>query len=165
MKKKILIGIALVVVLAQLYRPERNISATPAGEFDIAKTYNVPQNVQQILDVACYDCHSNNTRYPWYANIQPVASFMANHVDEGKHELNFNEFTKRRVAIQNHKLEEVVEMIKEGEMPISSYTITHTDARLTTEQKQTLINWATSIMDTLKATYPADSLVLKRRGS
>ena len=165
MKKKILIGIALVVVLAQLYRPERNISATPAGEFDIANTYNVPQNVQQILDVACYDCHSNNTRYPWYANIQPVASFMANHVDEGKHELNFNEFTKRRVAIQNHKLEEVVEMIKEGEMPISSYTITHTDARLTTEQKQTLINWATSIMDTLKATYPADSLVLKRKRS
>jgi len=165
MKKKILIVVALMIVCAQLYRPERNISATPAGEFDIAKKYPVPDNVQQILNVSCYDCHSNNTRYPWYVNIQPIASFMANHVDEAKHELNFNEFTKRSVAVQNHKLEEVVEMIKEGEMPLSSYTITHSDAHLTQEQKQTLINWATSIMDTLKATYPADSLVLKRKGS
>jgi hypothetical protein len=115
------------------------------------------------LDVGCNDCHSNLTRYPWYANIQPIASWLANHVNEGKRELNFSEFTKRKIAVQNHKFEEIIEMVKEGKMPLGSYTWVHRDAALTEAQKQTLTQWAQACMDTLQAQYPADSLVLKRK--
>ncbi|MEY3874712.1 MAG: hypothetical protein RL363_1433, partial [Bacteroidota bacterium] len=112
---------------------------------------------------ACADCHSNKTAYPWYASIQPAAFWLADHVKEGKREFNFNEFAGYRIAKQNHKLEEVIEQIKEGEMPLYSYTLIHRDAKLTDAEKATLINWCQNIMDTLKATYPADSLILKRK--
>ena len=95
--------------------------------------------------------------------MQPIASWLAWHVNDGKRHLNFSEFTNRRVAIQNHKFEEIIENLKEGEMPLNSYTWTHKDARLSDEQKQLITAWAQSNMDTLKAHYPVDSLVLRRR--
>jgi predicted GTPase len=84
-------------------------------------------------------------------------------VEEGKRKLNFSEFTKRRVAVQNHKFEEIIEVVKEGEMPMKSYTWTHRDAVLTDAQRTLITNWAQAMMDTLQAQYPADSLVLKRK--
>ena len=161
--KSILYALLAILVLAQLIRPERNQSGNET--YGIRTKYPVPEQVDAILKVACNDCHSNYTRYPWYANIQPVSGWLAHHVEEGKEHLNFSEFTNLKVAIQNHKLEETIEMIKEGEMPLGSYTWTHRDAVLDENQKQLLINWAQSIMHTLKANYPADSLVMKRRRS
>jgi hypothetical protein len=118
-----------------------------------------------MLEVACNDCHSNKTRYPWYSNVQPVAWWLAGHVNDGKRHLNFSEFTKRKIAVQNHKFEEIVEMVKEHEMPLSSYTFagTHPDAELTDEQRVAITDWATTQMDSLKKWYPADSLVLRRQ--
>lgn len=159
--KPLLLGLLAILALAQFYRPERNLSNDQSHH--ISAKYPVPAEVNAILEVACNDCHSNLTRYPWYANVQPVASWLAHHVDEGKRELNFSTFTQRKVAVQNHKLEEIIEMVKEGEMPLGSYTWTHRDAVLSDAQKQLLVQWAEACMDTLKANYPADSLVLKRR--
>lgn len=159
--KPLLLGLLAILALAQFYRPERNLSNNQSHH--ISAKYPVPAEVNAILEVACNDCHSNLTRYPWYANVQPVASWLAHHVDEGKRELNFSTFTQRKVAVQNHKLEEIIEMVKEGEMPLGSYTWTHRDALLSDAQKQLLVQWAEACMDTLKANYPADSLVLKRR--
>lgn len=159
--KPLLLGLLAILALAQFYRPERNLSNDQSHH--ISAKYPVPAEVNAILEVACNDCHSNLTRYPWYANVQPVASWLAHHVDEGKRELNFSTFTQRKVAVQNHKLEEIIEMVKEGEMPLGSYTWTHRDALLSDAQKQLLVQWAEACMDTLKANYPADSLVLKRR--
>jgi Haem-binding domain len=86
-------------------------------------------------------------------------------VKEGKAHLNFSEFTKRRIAVQNHKLEEITEMVKEKEMPLPSYTYLglHPEANLTDEQRATITLWAQSQMAMLAAKYPADSLVLRRR--
>jgi hypothetical protein len=84
-------------------------------------------------------------------------------VKEGKKELNFSDFTNRKVAIQNHKFEEIIEMVKEGEMPLDSYTWTHKDAKLSPEQRTTITTWAQAMMDTLSAHYPVDSLVLRRK--
>ena len=161
MLKKILIVLALVLVVIQFIRPTQNLSANTAK--DISTLYPMPSDVKLIVDKACADCHSNKTAYPWYASIQPVAFWLADHVNEGKREFNFNEFAGYRIAKQNHKLEEVIEQIKEGEMPLYSYTLIHRDAKLTDAEKATLINWCQHIMDTLKATYPADSLILKRK--
>ena len=162
MKKKILLALLAALVVIQFFRPEKNDSNNQL--YHISKKYEVPADVAAILKDGCDDCHSNKTEYPWYANIQPVAWWLAGHVNEGKKHLNFSDFTSRKIAIQNHKLEETIEMVEEKEMPLKSYTWLglHSKANLSDAQRQTLINWAKAQMDTLKAQYPADSLVLKR---
>ncbi len=165
MKKALRIAglvILAALVVIQFIRPERNLSNDQT--YALEKTYPVPADVKLILKTACNDCHSNNTEYPWYANLQPVAWFLDDHVQEGKRHLNFSTFTSMKVAVQNHKMEEVIEQVKEGEMPLESYTIIHRDAILTQDQQVALTSWAESIMDNLHANYPADSLVLRRPG-
>lgn len=163
MIKKIALGIGVVLILIQFIRPEKNISDD--NTYDITTQYAVPADVKQVLQVACRDCHSNKTAYPWYNDIQPVAFFLAHHVVDGKKHLNFSTFTKLPIAVQNHKLEEVIETVEEKEMPLESYTALglHKEANLTDAQRQLIIDWARTQMATLKATYPADSLVMKRR--
>jgi hypothetical protein len=159
--KRILLILLVVFLVLQAFRPAKNTSNDSSK--DISKSYIVPENVQQILTKACYDCHSNHTRYPWYSEVQPVGWWLADHVKDGKKELNFNEFDKYRIARQYKKLEECIEQIKEGKMPLPSYTITHKDAILTEAEKQILYNWCEILRDTIKVSYPADSLVIKRK--
>jgi hypothetical protein len=159
--KKLLIVLLVVFVVAQAFRPEKNDSNDTSK--DISKSYVVPENVKTILAKACNDCHSNNTRYPWYAEIQPVAWWINDHVKDGKKHLNFNEFDGYRIARQYKKLEECIEEVKEGEMPLSSYTIIHKDAKLSDDEKQILFTWCEIVRDSIKARYPADSLVIKKK--
>jgi hypothetical protein len=159
--KRILVLLLVIFLLAQIYRSPKNLSGDTTH--DISKSYQVPEDVHAILVKACFDCHSNKTRYPWYAEIQPVGLWLADHIRDGKREINFNEFSSYRVAKQYRKLEEGIDEVKSGGMPLPSYTITHTDAKLSETEKTTLINWFESIRDTLRARYPADSLVIKRR--
>jgi Haem-binding domain len=160
--KQLLIVLVLVFIIIQFFRPEKNIS-TGAAPNDITAKYTVPKNVQQILKTSCYDCHSNNTNYPWYNNIQPVAWWLKNHVDEGKRELNFSEFGTYRIGRQYKKLEEINSEVKEGEMPLSSYTLIHTGAKLSSDQKLAVATWVTSLRDSIKAQYPEDSLKRPQR--
>ncbi len=164
MIKKILLALAAVLVLIQFIRPEKNISDIQTNA--MATKYPMSPEIASTLQIACYDCHSNKTTYPWYANIQPVAWWLNHHVEEGKHEINFSDFTSKRIAYQNHKLEEIAEQIEKKEMPLSSYTYfgLHPQANLSDAQRQQLISWARVQMDSIKAHYPADSLVLRRRG-
>jgi hypothetical protein len=164
-KSKILLIIVAVLLLIQFIRPDKNLSADETKS--MATKYEIPESVNSILQKSCYDCHSNKTAYPWYSEIQPVGWWLSNHVEEGKGELNFSTFTTRPLAVQNHKLEEIVEMVEEGEMPLPSYTWLglHPEANLTAQEKQEIIGWAKAQMDVLKQTYPPDSLVLKRRGT
>ena len=159
--KKILISLGVILLLLQFVRPTKNLSDDQSQHLNTK--YAVPEDVQAILTTACNDCHSNKTVYPWYAEIQPVGLWLANHVNEGKRHLNFSTFASRKIAIQNHKFEEVIEMVKEGEMPMASYTLIHRDAILSDAQRERLTSWAQAMMDTLKVHYPADSLVLRRR--
>ncbi len=159
--KKILIGLLVIFVVAQAFRPAKNNSGVKTK--DISVSYVVPEDVKAILAKACNDCHSNNTRYPWYAEIQPAAWWLSDHIKDGKRKMNFNEFDGYRIARQYKKLEECIEQVKEGEMPLSSYTVIHKDAILTDAEKQTLFNWCEVIRDSIKARYPADSLVIKKK--
>jgi hypothetical protein len=163
--KKVLktIGIALLVilVLVQFYpRPTKNIGL---ASNDISVSHVVPTAVKELLNTSCYDCHSNTTVYPWYANIQPVAWWLNEHVVDGKKELNFSEFGNYNLARQFHKLEEVTEVIETNEMPLQSYTIIHGDAKLSPEEKQVLLTWAADLRQTMKNKYPADSLIRKKK--
>ncbi|MHA8088278.1 heme-binding domain-containing protein [Aquirufa sp. Wall-65K1] len=163
MKKKILITLIVVLVGIQFIRQEKNESDDQT--FAISKKYLVPENVNHILQVACNDCHSNKSTYPWYHNIQPVGFFLTHHINDGKKHLNLSSFTQLPIAVQNHKLEEIVETVEEKEMPMESYTYfgLHPEANLSQEQREVLISWAKAQMDSLKAHYPADSLVMKKR--
>ena len=146
--KRILWALAVVLVLIQFYRPEKNISKEQSINA-IELHYNVPQNVGTILRTSCYDCHSNNTKYPWYNNVQPVAIWLDEHINDGKKHLNFDEFNAYPLDRKRKKLKEISETIEENEMPLSSYTIIHGDAKLSEADKKALTNWANSLSDGL----------------
>jgi hypothetical protein len=163
MLKKISVAVLILLIGVQFIPYEKNTTNDLA--FDISKSYDVPDNIQTIFKSACNDCHTNNTVYPWYSNIEPVGYWLNNHVLDGKRHLNFSEFTKRPLAVQNHKLEEVIEMVEEGEMPLEDYTNfgLHSEANLSQDQREEIMDWAKSQMAMLAAIYPADSLVMKKR--
>ncbi|HTE33870.1 MAG TPA: heme-binding domain-containing protein [Chryseolinea sp.] len=163
MIRKLLIALLVVMILIQFIRPAKNLSNDDT--YALSTKYHVPDSVQRILQVACNDCHSNRTQYPWYAEIQPVAWWLNHHVTDGKRHLNYSEFASSNLARQNHKFEETIEEVKEHGMPLPSYTWfgLHGKADLTDDQRKMLIDWAQAQMDTLKAHYPPDSLIMKRR--
>jgi len=147
----------IALVLIQFFRPAKNIREGDQPNA-ISKKFQVSADVKIILDKACMDCHSNNTRYPWYSNIQPVAWWLNNHVIDGRKELNFDEYITRRPRFQYRRMEQMIDLVKKKEMPLDSYTWTHKDAILTEEEKTRLYDWAKSVMNALEAQYPIDSL-------
>lgn len=162
MFKKVLLALLMLLIIIQFIHPSRNISKKEQPD-NIAHAFKVPAEVKTILDKACMDCHSNNTRYRWYFKIQPVDWWLTHHVNEGKQELNFDEYTNKSLRYQYHKMESTVDLVKKGEMPLDSYLWIHKDAILTEQEKNTLINWAQGITNEMKAKYPADSLVRRKR--
>jgi hypothetical protein len=151
----------LAFIIIQFIRPAKNKSEGISSN-DISKIYPVPENVQAILKTSCYDCHSNNTVYPWYAKIQPVAWWLNDHIVEGKRELNFSEFASYRIGKQFRKLDEINGQVKHDEMPLETYLWIHKNAKLDNDQKLILANWVSAVRDSIKANYPADSLVKKK---
>jgi len=149
-KKILFIGL-IIFLLIQLYQPARNISFEQDITGNFTKVYNVPKNVEIILRTSCYDCHSNNTYYPWYSYIQPARFFMERHIKEGKEELNFNEFGNYSKRRQNSKLKAISKEIKSNEMPLSSYTLIHKNAILTASQKKKVLDWINKIEDRISS--------------
>jgi len=136
--------IALFLIVIQFFDTDKNIATVPS-ENAIEKHYVVPGHVQGLLKTSCYDCHSNNTAYPWYSNIQPVKWWLADHVNSGKRHLNFDEFNTYTKEKKLKKLDEVAETVKEGEMPLSSYTIIHHNAKLSSTDKSEIEKWVVQV--------------------
>lgn len=139
-KRNILIGIVALFLLMQLFRIDKSIKPVDSRKDVIAMT-QPNGDVSSLLKTACYDCHSNQPSYPWYTNIAPVSWWIKHHIDEGQHELNFSEWGSYSEKRKNHKLEECIEMIEEGEMPMASYTWMHKEAKLTDAQKLKLVEF------------------------
>ncbi|MFT3869885.1 MAG: heme-binding domain-containing protein [Nibricoccus sp.] len=144
--KKIAVGITVVFVTLQFFRPDRPPLPTSSQE-DLITVHPPPPGVRETLVSACYDCHSNQTRYPWYASIQPVAWFLDHHVEEGRMHINFSEFggLPPRRALQ--VLEACGDEVAEKGMPLWSYTLAHPEARLTEAQRADLVAWVTKLAD------------------
>jgi hypothetical protein len=157
MLKRILIVIVIILVIIQFIRPTKNVHPGTQPN-SIMNKYPASAEVKGILEKTCYDCHSNNTRYPWYNNIQPVAWWLNNHIKDGKRSLNFDEFLTYPANRQAKKMKQVIDEVKEGEMPLSSYTIIHKDAKLTDPEKQALLGWASGVQNSygLPTEKPAD---------
>jgi hypothetical protein len=161
-KLKILLALVVAAIIAiQFIRPSKNISAEISDKH-ISKPFSRPHDVQMIFENACFDCHSNNTRYPWYANVQPVAWFIRHDVEEGTKHLNFSEFGAGRLRRQFHKLEEIEEQMSAKEMPPIAYQWMHDEAKLTDVQRTRLIEWSNAAREDMKARYPIDSLMRRK---
>lgn len=135
------IGLGTLLTLLQFIRPSLN-NGNIHSPNHINSLVMVSDTIESIIQKSCYDCHSNQTNYPWYTQIQPIGFWLNHHVDEGKEELNFSEFATYKRKKQLHKLDEIIEMVEEKEMPLNSYTWIHTKATLTPEEQNILINWA-----------------------
>jgi hypothetical protein len=161
MFKRILLFLLIVLVVVQFIHPKRNKTDGEQPNY-IGKMYTVPEDVHSILAKACLDCHSNNTRYPWYCSFQPFDWWIAGHIRNGKNGLNLDEFINRSLRFQYNKMKDVVDLVKKDEMPLNSYLWIHKDAKLSVDEKSKIINWANAIRDSMKAKYPIDSLVKKK---
>jgi hypothetical protein len=140
MKKKILLGLLFILVIIQFFRIDKsNPEINMVNDF--IKINNPPEEIATLLKTSCYDCHSNTTKYPWYSNVSPISWWVKHHIDEAREELNFSEWGSFKAKRKDHKLEEAIEELEEGEMPLNSYTWTHSEANLTAEQKTELLNW------------------------
>ena len=140
MVKKILIGLLIIFLVAQLFQPGQN-KGSATGPNDITQVVQVTTNELTVLKKSCYDCHSNHSDYPWYDRISPVSWWVADHIEHGKLELNFTEFKTYSTKKQLHKLEEIRETIEENVMPLESYLIMHGDAKLSDAEKKLIIDW------------------------
>ncbi|QOD61848.1 heme-binding domain-containing protein [Polaribacter haliotis] len=146
---KIIAIVALVVLLGIQFIPTERNQSDIVPKTDFMLVHNVPKKIQDKLQVSCYDCHSNNTAYPWYNKIQPVAWFLENHVKNGKAELNFSEWGSLSSRRKASKLQSIIKQIESGEMPLNSYTLIHKDAKFSSEETNEIINFIAQLKDSL----------------
>ncbi|MAZ25488.1 MAG: hypothetical protein CL868_00215 [Cytophagaceae bacterium] len=138
--------VALVVI--QFFPMNRNQSES-VPETDFMSVNTVPANIQNKIEVSCYDCHSNNTEYPWYNRVQPVAWFLEDHIKDGKAELNFNEWGDYSDRRKNSKLRSIISQVEDDEMPLDSYTFIHRDAKFSESEKKEIIKYLTKLKNNL----------------
>lgn len=142
--KKILLLLLIAFVIAQFFGPEKNEGDLASVEPFLTET-NPPEDVKLILKSACFDCHSNHTRYPWYSNITPVNYWLADHVRHGKGDFNVSEWEGASLKKRDHKFEELIEMVEAKEMPLPSFTWVHLEAKLTDDQIASVVAWAKQV--------------------
>jgi hypothetical protein len=145
--RRAMLGLCVLIVAIQFVRPARtNPPVIQANTIEAAM--NVPPAVEQILTRACKDCHSNETRWPWYSNVAPVSWFVINHVNEGRRHLNFSEWQQPSVPIPpqfaRRERPSACREVQSGDMPLFSYRLIHTDSRLSPDDIQTFCQWANS---------------------
>ena len=128
------VGAIVILVALQFKTVDRS---NPPVQSDIGTS----AEIKEILRRACYDCHSNETEWPWYSYVAPMSWFVAGHVDDARGHLNYSEWPAFDLEEQEHLFEEMWEMLSEGEMPLKSYTLIHRDARLTDGERDVLLEW------------------------
>ncbi|MBK6986431.1 MAG: heme-binding domain-containing protein [Bacteroidetes bacterium] len=138
--KNISIFLVFLFLVIQSIRIDKTTEPVNSSTDFIALT-SANAEVVNTLKIACYDCHSNQPTYPWYTNIAPVSWWIKHHINEGSHHLNFSIWGTYKDKRKHHKLEECIEMVEEGEMPMSSYTLMHGEAKLTDAQKLQLVGF------------------------
>lgn len=146
---KIIAWTALISFAVIQFFPVHYNTSETIPETDFMLINKVPATVKNLLQVSCYDCHSNKTEYPWYNKIQPIAWYLEDHIKHGKGELNFNEWGSYSDRRKKSKLRSIIKQIENGEMPLDSYTLLHGDAVLSLKQEKDIITYLTRLKDSL----------------
>ena len=134
MLKKILIGVAGVLIVIQFIPVDRS---NPPAEGEMMES----TELKTVLKKSCYDCHSNETVWPWYSYVAPVSWLVADDVHEGRRHLNFSNWQNIEVRKVSKAKQEIWEMVSEGEMPLSKYVLLHPEAKLSEKDKQIIKDW------------------------
>lgn len=142
--KKLLLVLLIIFIIAQFFGPEKNQTSPATFDAFLAET-NPPNDVKQVLIETCFDCHSDHTRYPWYDKITPVNYFLADHVKDGKKHLDISKWSDYSTKKKDHKFKELIEMVEKKDMPLESYTYTHSEAKLSDEQINAMVKWAKEV--------------------
>jgi len=146
--KGIILIVIIVLVGIEFIPISRNISKNvPSADFIL--TYKPTERVSDILKTSCYNCHSNNTNYPWYSYVQPVGLFLEGHIKEGKENLNFSKFGNYSGRRQKNKLTSIISQIEDNKMPLPAYTLIHRDAKLSVEDKRVVAEFLELLRDSL----------------
>ncbi len=150
--KKWLVYLSVLFVLIQFVTVTHdNPQSDPQNEIQVA------ENIHTILKTACYDCHSNQSVWPWYSYVAPVSWFVADHVHEARHKLNFSEWKLMTDKKRTHRRDQTAEEVGEGDMPLPPYLILHPKAKLSPEQIDILKKWSQGAKtDSLKKENPID---------
>ncbi len=139
--KWVCIGLLAIIIVIQYFRPEKNMAALdPAG--DLLEVASPPEHVAELIKNSCYDCHSNQTAYPWYSHVAPVSWYLQKHIRKGKKDLNASEYGSMGKADKIKVLNDICEVVEAGTMPLLSFTLIHKSARLSEEEKEAICSWS-----------------------
>ncbi len=135
------LGLIAVLILLQFFQPERNI-APINPELDMLEVTEMDKSMADLIRNACYDCHSNQTFYPWYSRISPLSLYLNKHIVWGKEDLNFSEYGLLDKADKIGLFADFCDVLDAGTMPLQSYTLIHKNARLTQKERESLCSWS-----------------------
>lgn len=144
---KMVIGVLLALFILIQFIPFEFPEKSFDSSNDLILFHPSDQEVKDIVKTSCYDCHSYETRYPWYSYVAPVKWLVIQDIREGREELNFSEWKKMEKREQIKMLEEIKEEVEGGSMPLPIYKLMHGNARLSDEEKIKLSEWATAKTD------------------
>ena len=139
--RRFLAAAAALALVLQAVRFPRNLGERHGAQ-SLERQHALPAEIDQLLSRACYDCHSDRTVYPWYANVQPMGWLIEKHVIDGKARLNFSNFARLDAEAAAHHFQEIVEVVERHEMPLPSYLWLHPEAQLSDAEQASLIAWA-----------------------
>ncbi len=146
---KIIAIVALVALVGIQFIPTNRNQSDVVPVTDFISTYNPPKEVANVLKTSCYDCHSNNTEYPWYNKIQPIAMYLEDHIRHGKGELNFSQFGDYSDRRKKSKLKSFIKEVEQDKMPLDSYTLIHWDAKISDSHKELVLTWVNKVLDSI----------------
>jgi hypothetical protein len=138
--KTILLILVGLLVVAQFIPSDRSVPTVEPGA-DFLTAVDAPPAIATLIKNACYDCHSYQSEYPWYAKVAPLSFWIQGHINGGRKHLNFSDWTSYPAEKAAHKLEECFEEVQERHMPMKSYTWLHPEAKLSDEQVSALAQW------------------------
>ena len=147
-KKKVWYLLVGIFILIQFYPIDKPVT-TFDNPNDLLKNVEMPKNVSTLIKGACYDCHSNESVFPWYASVSPVKWWVYDHITEGREELNFSEWNSIKKLDKTELLDDIISALEEKEMPLKPYPLTHPKAKLSDADRQSIIDWAEIHMEEL----------------
>jgi len=146
---KFLIVILVIVIVIIQFIPNDKPEVVLANENDLIYNNQLPEHISVMLKESCYDCHSNETVYPWYSHVAPVSWLVVKDIREGRNELNFSHWESQSKMDKAKNLDKIIDEVTDENMPMPIYTIMHANAKLSDNDRQLLAEWAESYAESL----------------
>lgn len=142
---RVALGLLFIALVGIQFIPIQRNETEIVSNADFIESYQPPIDIGNMIQSSCYDCHSNQTKYPWYSNVQPIGWLLQNHISEGKSELNLSEFGKLSKRMKQMKINSIISQIADDKMPLKQYLWMHSEAEFSKTEKDQLLKYLTKI--------------------